>query len=128
MSATWNRADQERERIRRLRGWILRFLYKARPRPVELVVLIRLLDRVNHPVGRATLAEELDYLRGLNLLRIFPLDSNKEHDDVEQSKMIQRYMLCDSDEEMGSVLAARISAAGVNFCEGQDVTGVERVE
>jgi len=126
--STWSRADQERERIKRLRGWILNFLYKARPRPVELVVLIRLLDRVNYPVSRTTLAEELDYLRGLNLLRIFPMESSKEHDDVEQAKLIQKYVLCDSDEEMGLVLSARISAAGVNFCEGQDITGVDRVE
>lgn len=125
----WNPRQQQRERNERLRGWILYFLFHARPRPLELPTLVRLLDRRNYPLSRRRLAEELDYLRSLRLLRVFPACSEEELDDVRQAKLIQRYADTDNDEEMGDVLCARITTAGINFQDGVTThDGLTRVE
>lgn len=125
----WNPKDQERKRTERLRGWILYLLYKARPQPIELALLLDLLDARNFPVSRRRLAEEVDYLRSLRLLRIFPMHAEEELDEVKQAKLMQRYSDCDSDTELGAVIGARLTAAGINFQEGVDpMTGLQRVE
>jgi hypothetical protein len=125
----WNSRDQERKRTERVRGYIIYLLYKARPRPLELALLADLLDARNFPVSRRRLAEEVDYLRSLRFLRIFPLDAESELSEVEQAKLMQRYPDCDSDAEMGMVLAARLTTAGINFQEGTTLPdGLQRVE
>lgn len=125
----WNQKAQERERKERLRGWIIYLLYKAKPKPVELASLRRMLDRVNLPLTRRRLAEEIDYLRSLKLIRIFPSCSESELDDMQQAKLIQRYCDTESDEEMGEVICARLTTAGINFQDGMnDVQGISRVE
>jgi hypothetical protein len=125
----WNQKDQKRERMGRLRGWIIYLLCKNRPNPLELVSLRRLLDRYNFPLTRRQLAEEVDYLRGLRLLRVFPVDAEAELDEIQQAKLIQRYADCESDDEMGLVLCARITTAGINFHDGlTDIDGIARVE
>lgn len=126
----WNQKQQQRERNARLRGWILYFLYLSRPRPLEMPVLMGLLDRQNYPCTRRRLAEEIDYLRSLRLLRVFPGDAEAELDEVQQAKLCQRYADTDSDEEMGAVLCARITTAGVNWQDGIPPTmdGISRVE
>lgn len=125
----WNPKDQERKRTERLRGWIIYLLYKARPQPLELALLIELLDARNFPVSRRRLAEEVDYLRSLRLLRIFPMHAEEVLDDVKQAKLMQRYSDCESDSELGQVVAARLTAAGINFQEGVDtLVGMQRVE
>jgi hypothetical protein len=125
----WNPKDQERKRTERRRGWIIYFLYKARPQPIELASLMELLDAYNFPVSRRRLAEEVDYLRSLRLLRIFPMHAEVELDDVGQAKLMQRYADCESDGELGAVVGARLTAAGINFQEGVDtLTGMQRVE
>ncbi|GEM_PF-5869269 len=125
----WNHKQQERERTERLRGWIIYLLYKARPKPMEIVVLRNLLDRVNYPLTRRRIAEELDYLRSLRLLRVFPCDSESELGEVEQAKLVQRFAECESDEEMGQVLCVRITTAGINFHDAiNDMEGITRVE
>lgn len=121
--------EHERERVERRRGWIVYFLFKARPHPLELASLIRLLDRRNFPLSRRGLAEEIDYLRSLRLIRVFNSDAQVEIDEVGQARLVQRYADCESDEEMGEVLCARITAAGINFQEGRnEADGVQRVE
>ncbi len=126
----WNLKDQQRERNERLRGWIVYFLYKARPKPLELVSLIRLLDRHNYPCSRRRLAEEIDYLRALRLLRIFPSMAEEELDDVKQARWVQRFADSDSDDDVGDSLCARITTAGINFQDGttHSITGIMRVE
>lgn len=125
----WNLKQQERERTQRLRGWMIYLLYKARPKPMEIVVLRNLLDRYNYPQTRRKLGEEIDYLRSLRLLRVFPSDFEEELGEVEQAKLIQRFSECESDEEMGQVLCVRITAAGINFQDGiTDMEGIMRVE
>jgi hypothetical protein len=119
----------EQKRTERRRGWILYLLYKARPHPMELLTLMELLDAANFPVTRRKLAEELDYLRSLRLVRVFPTGAEAELDEVKQAKAIQRYAECESDEEMRQVLCARLTAAGINFQEGLEVlTGLQRVQ
>jgi hypothetical protein len=126
----WNPRQQQRERNERLRGWIIYLLYQGRPAPVEMPVLMRLLDRQNYPLTRRRLAEEIDYLRSLKLLRVFPSDAEQELDEVKQAKLCQRYADTNSDEEMGLVLCARITSAGINWQAGIPPTmdGISRVE
>lgn len=119
----------EQKRTERRRGWIIYLLYKARPHPMELHTLTELLDSANFPVTRRKLAEELDYLRSLRLVRVFPSGAETEMDEVTQAKLIQRYAECESDEEMRKVLCARLTAAGINFQEALDpITGLQRVQ
>ena len=119
--------EQERERIARLRGWIIRLLYTSRPHPVELESLTTMLDKKNFPLTRRGLANELDYLRSKRLVRVFPAGSDSEHDEVEQARLLQKYAATISDEEMGVTLCARLSAAGIDFQEGLSTTeGIER--
>lgn len=125
----WDQKQQQRERNERLRGWVIYLLYKAKPRPLELAVLTRLLDARNYPLSRRRLAEEIDYLRSLNMLRVFPSCSDEELDTVKQAKLVQRYADTDDDSEMIEVLCARITAAGINFQDGlTDMAGITRVE
>ena len=125
----WNSRAHQRERTERLRGWIVCFLYTARPRPLELASIWRLLDRQNFPVTRRRLAEEIDYLRSVRLLSVFPADTDTEVDKVSQAKLIQRFSETDSDEDAGFVLSARITSAGINFPDGlTEMAGVARVD
>lgn len=120
---------QQRLLNERMRGWIVYLLYTARPSPLELHTLTRLLDARNFPISRRRLAEELDYLRSLRLLRIFPNDAAEELTEVEQAKWVQRYAASDSDDEMGTSLCARITTAGINFQDGlTEHEGLSRVE
>ncbi|MGA9767472.1 MAG: hypothetical protein WBV94_00415 [Blastocatellia bacterium] len=121
--------EQAIEKIERQRGWLIYLLYKAKPNPLELVQLIRLMDRRNYPLTRRRLAEEIDYLRSLRFVRVFDFESEKELDEVQQAKLIQRYADCESDEELGFVLCARITTAGINFQESsKPMEGIQRVE
>lgn len=125
----WNQKAQERDRNERLRGWIIYFLYKARPKPLELASLRDLLDQRNFPLSRRRLAEELDYLRALRFLRLFPSTADTELDEIKQAKWIQRYADTESDEEMGDCLCARITTAGINYQDGvTNMDGIKRVD
>lgn len=120
---------EERERTERRRGWIIYLLYNARPRPLELDALRRLLDQRNFPMSRRRLAEEIEYLFSLRLLKVGPANVFKEFDDQGQSILIQKY--ADEDRyDPNDVLCARLTAAGVNFQEGfgQEYEGIVRVE
>lgn len=116
------------QRIERLRGWMIKILYEARPVPLEMVVLSATLDEVNFGVSRRTLGMEIDFLRSLSLVRVFPLNANDELSKVEQSKLLQRFCDSDSDGELNMVLCATLSAKGINFQESlENVEGVFRV-
>lgn len=126
----FNHKRLQQEDTERARGWIINLLYHARPKPLEMAQLLRLLDRVNIPLTRRRLAREISHLCSLRFVRVFPSDARAEVDEVEQAKLIQRYTDCDSDEEMGSVLCVRLTAAGTNFQEGLDqgTMGIHRVD
>lgn len=116
------------QRTERLRGWIIKILYEARPDPLELVVLSSTLDEVNFGVSRRSLGIEVDFLRSLGLVRVFPLESDAELGKVEQAKLLQRFCNSDSDGELHIVLCASLSAKGINFQEGlENFEGVSRV-
>jgi hypothetical protein len=107
---------------------MLKILYEARPDPLELVVLSSTLDEVNYGVSRRTLGMEIDFLRSLSMVRVFPLGCNDELNKVEQAKLLQRFCNSDSDGELNVVLCATLSAKGINFQEGlEDFHGVSRV-
>src|SRR5260370_42230017 len=88
------------QRTERLRGWIVKILYEARPDPLEFAVLSTTLDECNFGVSRRMLAGEVDFLRSLKLVRVFPLGSHEELGKVEQAKLLQRYANSDSDQEI----------------------------
>jgi hypothetical protein len=116
------------QRTERLRGWIVKVLYESRPDPMEMVVLSSTLDEVNFGVSRRALGMEVDFLRSLSLVRVFPLGSDDELDKVAQAKLLQRFCNSDSDGEMNLVLCATLSYKGINFQEGmEEHPGVSRV-
>jgi hypothetical protein len=120
---------QQREELAHKRGWILYLLFLKRPAPLSAARLWKMLDKQNVYFSRRTLAEELDYLRSLRLIDVFPQGSTKKLDDVEQTMLIQRYIECQSDEEMGVVMCARIRERGIDFQLGEtDHAGITRVE
>lgn len=120
--------ELKRQKNQRCRGWIIYLIYKARPNPVEFAVLGTVLDAKNFPMSRRRLAEEIDYMRSLRLLRVFPLGASEELDEVKQAKLLQQYADCDSDEEMGVSLCVRLTAAGINFQDAlDDHKGIHRV-
>jgi len=126
---TLNRRRTEREETERLRGWLVYLLYLHRPKPLQLASLWKLLDQYNQPLIRRRFIEEIDHIRGLGLIRVFPAGASKELDDVEQARLIQRYSDAADDREMGTVLLARLTTAGTNFQDGiTDVPGVQRVD
>lgn len=110
----------------RRRGWIIYLLYIARPKPIDISTLITLLDRKNLPFSYRRMAEELDFLCSLELIRVFLGDSNKELDCIEQAKLVQKYL--DSDGDLGDEIYVRIRNKGIHFQEGnEEVKGVRRV-
>lgn len=116
------------QRTERLRGWIVKTLYEARPDPMEMVVVSACLDEVNFGVSRRMLATEVDFLRSKGLLRVFPLNSSEEVERVAQAKLLQRFANSDSDSELNLVLCATLSAHGIDFQEGlREEIGVSRV-
>lgn len=126
---TLNRRRTEREETERLRGWLVYLLYQSRPKPLQLASIWKLLDQYNQPLIRRRFIEEIDHMRGLGLIRVFPAGATKELDDVEQARLIQRYADAADDREMGTILLARLTTAGTNFQDGiTDVPGVQRVE
>lgn len=123
-----NQREQERERIERLRGWIIYILYKSRPSHLELDSLQRLLDKRNLPVTRRRLAEELDYLRSLRFIRISLGSTRSELDETTQTRVVQRY--ADADRAEAEPVCACLTAAGINFQEAfeENITGIARVD
>ena len=119
----------EQAHTERRRGWILKLLDGQRPEPIEMAVLSETLDSLNFPMGRRSLAKEIDYLRSLGAVRVFPMGFQDEMSNVDQAREIQKYANCDSDREMGYSLCARITAQGISFQEGRvQLDGVSRVE
>ncbi len=120
---------QQREELAHKRGWIVYLLYLRRPSPISAARLWKMLDKQNVYFSRRTLGEELDYLRSLRLIDVFPQGATKKFDEVAQALLIQRYIEVQSDEEMGQVMSARITSAGINFQLGDtDHAGITRVE
>lgn len=110
----------------RRRGWIIYLLYATRPKPLDFSTTIELLDARNFPMSCRRFGEELDHLRGLGLLRVFPMGAEKEFSNVEQAKLIQRY--CESDGELDDNLCVCLTTKGVNFQEGHfEEVGVRRI-
>lgn len=124
-----NRRRTEREENERLRGWVVYLLYLNRPKPLQLVSLWKLLDQYNQPLIRRRFIEEIDHIRALGLIRIFPAGAKAESDEVEQARLIQRYADASDDREMGAILLARLTTVGTNFQDGIiDVPGIQRVD
>lgn len=123
------RRRTEREETERLRGWLIYLLYENLPNPLHAVSLWKLLDRYNQPVLRRRFIKELDHVRGLGLIGVFPSGTTKRCDEVEQARLIQRYSAAGDDREMEEVLMVRLTPAGTTFQDGiTDVPGVQRVE
>ena len=95
---------------------------------MEMHTLMRLLDARNMPLSRKTLGAEVDHLRSMEFVRVFPSQASHELSSVEQAKLMQRYVDSEMDTELSDVVMVRISRYGVAFHEGNSsVEGVERV-
>ena len=113
------------QRTERLRGWMLKILYEARPDPLEFVVLSSTLDEVNFGVSRSTLAIELSFLCSKKMIRVFPIGSQDELTDNEQQGLLQR---CARDEETCANVCVWLRAEGTIFVEGLAACeGIQRV-
>jgi hypothetical protein len=124
-----NRRRTEREETERLRGWLVYLLYEHRPKPLQLASLWKLLDQYNQPLIRRRFIQEVDHVRGLGLIRVFPAGAAQELDEVAQARLIQRYADTADDREMGMILLARLTTAGTLFQEGTtEVPGIQRVD
>lgn len=109
----------------RRRGWILKFLYEWRPKPLEVSLLQELMDSINYPMSCRQLVQELDFLRSEELLRVFPLGAANALDDVEQARLLQRCCEIEGEERR---VCVRIRTQGINFQEGSlKCLGVGRV-
>ena len=125
----------EQVKLERARGWIIKILDKERPDPVELVTLRETLYRKNVPLTDRALGAELDYLRSLGLLRVFPLGEKDELNNVEQAKLIQDWYTGTISASSNVCVCARITALGINFQAGliaqatqpHDLDGITRV-
>ncbi|HEY6328663.1 MAG TPA: hypothetical protein VI756_04955 [Blastocatellia bacterium] len=113
---------------RRLRGWVIKILYRNRPDPIELAVLSEAMDGINQSMTRREIAITLDYLRQKKLLRVFFL-AGDELSEKEQSVLMQRYAKSESDADVGGAVAAKLTENGIDFQDGLcTVDGVSRVE
>lgn len=98
----------------------------ARPRALELGSLMYLLDQRNYPMTRQRLAEDLDFLRGLGLLRVTTPASELVLSENQQEKFLHAFAV--SDGERDNDFCVRLTPHGVNFQEGNaEVIGVNRV-
>jgi len=119
----------EQNDTERLRGFILYLLYLKKPNPFELNSLWSTLDQYNLPISHRKFCEEIDYLRSLGLLRVFPAGAKQEATEVEQARLIQRFLEAPRARDMGTFLYARLTTAGINFQEGaSEITGIKLVE
>lgn len=110
----------------RRRGWVVYFLYTAKPQPLTFNMVIELLDSRNMPLTRRRFAEKIDFLRGLGFIKVFPLGNTHELSNIEQAKLIQTYY--DNDGEGGDALCIGLTTRGINFQEGHfEEIGLHRV-
>lgn len=118
----------DKQNKERIRGWIIYLLYLQKPSPFDLNALWTTLDQHNQPIEHRRFVEEVDYLRSLGLLRVFPAKATKELNDPEQALLLQRYLQTPRTSDIG-VVFGRLTPAGVQFEEHNlEVVGVERVE
>ena len=119
--------DQQETEL--LRGWIIYLLYLKKPKPFELNSLWSTLDQYNQPAAFYKFVEEIDHLRGLGLLRVFPAGAQTDVDDAKQARLLQRYLDGPTARELGTFLYAHITPAGVQFQERNlAVVGIQLVE
>jgi hypothetical protein len=112
--------------VKKRRGWIVCLLHAAAPKPLDLASLIELLDERNFPLSYRKLSEELNFLRSLGLIRVFPINSNVELDNIAQARLLQRYS--DSEGEMNDDICAYLTTDGTLFQEGEiNKDGISRV-
>jgi len=119
----------EKHETEQTRGWIVYLLYLSKPKPMELNALWSTLDMYSIPVLHRKFVEEVDHLRALGLLRVFPAGAKAEVNDTEQARLLQRFIEGPRARDTGTFVFARLTTAGVQFQEGDsEVVGVFRVE
>ncbi|HKO43349.1 MAG TPA: hypothetical protein VJU84_08665 [Pyrinomonadaceae bacterium] len=124
-----NLKQAEKHERERQRGWILYLLYCSKPKPLELNALWKLLDTYSQPMAHHSFVEAIDYLRSKGMLQIFPADSKAALDNVQQAKLLQRYLDSPRAKDLGTFVSARLTTAGIDFQDGgSEVTGIEHVE
>lgn len=112
--------------MERRRGLIIYLLYISRPKSLELGSLMYLLDSRNYPVTRHRLAEDLDFLRDAELIRITTPSSELQLSANQQEKFLHRFAESEGDDD--NTFCARVTTKGVQFQEGNaNELGVMRV-
>jgi hypothetical protein len=82
----------DKQETEQIRGWIIYLLYLSKPKPLELNGLWSTLDMYSIPTVHRKFVEEVDHLRALGLLRVFPAGAKTEINDVEQSRLLQKFI------------------------------------
>lgn len=118
--------ESERDRMNRLRGWIIYIVYGARPRVVDFTTLKSMLDRRGYPLSSHRLAKELSFLCGEDLVRVGLLDRRKKPTaDEDQDALLLRYM---ESYNVDDAYCVALRTRGVQFQEENcDVLGVMRI-
>lgn len=62
-------ADSKKERYRRIRGWILRFLAEEHPNSVEISTIHYLLDDLKYSISREECESHIIYLSEKSFVR-----------------------------------------------------------
>ncbi len=102
--------------MERRRGLIIYLVYISRPKSLELGSLMYLLDSRNYPVTRHRLAEDLDFLRDAELIRITTPSSELQLSANQQEKFLHRFAESEGDDD--NTFCARLTTKGVQFQEG----------
>ena len=121
-----NQKESDRERMNRLRGWIIYIVYGSRPRNVDFTTLKSMLDRRGYPLSSHRLAKELSFLCGEDLVRVSRLGVSKRLNlEEDQDALLLRYMESYNADD-GYCVSLR--TRGVQFQEDNcDVPGVMRI-
>lgn len=109
------------------RGWIVYLLSIAYPSPMSFRRLLHQMDFYNFPLSHQRFADKLEFLRGLDLVRVFPIGAAHSLTSTEQAKLIQRF--CSSDGDLDKDCLVTLTPEGVKFQEGYfEVDGILRVK
>lgn len=125
MDELFDHKEDEKERMKRLRGWIVFLIYGSRPRLVDFAMLKSMLDRRGYPLSSLRLAKELSFLWGEELVRIGLVNRKKKIADEDGDATLLRYMESYNSDDAYCV---SLRTRGVQFQEDDcQVPGVMRI-
>ena len=110
----------------RRRGWIIYFLFIARPKPLSFNMLHELLDKKDLALTWEHFGDKIDYLRSKGFIKVFKGDVDRELSNIEQSKLIQQF--CENYGDGVDVSFACLTTHGIDYQEGAfDDDSIQRI-